>query len=214
MNGMDHDGNDELVRRLQAYAGARLSPDQWASVRMRTAVIEHGRAARAAAPRRYGWRQLVRQLGFVALVGVLAIATGSSAAFAASPGGPLYDARLWVETALIPFSGDPGAARVDQIDQRIDEVTSAVNAGNGNAANAAGNAYTTEVDQAAQAAQNRADLLALQAAVSRQLTHLQGMAHGSPKAQANLNRLIANAQAALADINAKLAALPAPSSTP
>ncbi len=215
MNGMDHSGDDELARRLRAYAGARLSPDPWASIRMRTAVIEHGHAARAEASRRSGWRRLIRPLRVVALVGVLAVATGASAALAASPGGPLYGARLWVESALIPLSGDPGAARVDLIDQRLDEVTAAVNAGNANAANAAGNAYSNEVDQAAQAAaQNRADLLALRATVARQLTHLQGLTTPNSRAQANLDRLIANARGALATIDARLAALPTPSSTP
>ncbi len=213
MNGMDHDANDELVRRLQAYAGARLSPDPWASVRMRTAVIEHGHAARSGG-QRSGWRHLVRPLRLVALVGVLAVATGASAALASSPGGPLYGARLWVETSLLPLSGDPAAARVGFIDQRLDEVTSAVDSGNTNAANAAGNAYANEVAQAAQAAQTRVDLLALRSAVSRQLVHLQSLSHGNPRSQANIAHLIANAQAALAGIDAKLAALPTPSSTP
>lgn len=207
-----NDGN--LEQLLRAYAGARLSPDQWASVRMRAAVIEHGRTNRAAAARRLTWRRILRPAVFVGLVAVLAVGTGASAAFAASPGGPLYDARLWIEGTVLSLNGGTTQLRVDQMDERANEIVNAVDDGNANAADAAANAYGSEVDAAAQSAQTRADLLDLRASIVAHLQHWQGMAHGSGKAQANLDRLIAKAIAAIADIDRKLAALPAPSSAP
>ena len=214
MEDKDREGEDELGRLLRAYAGARLSPDPWASVRMRAAVIEHGHGARAAAGRRFSWLRVLRPATLVGLIAVLAVGTGATAALAASPGGPLYDARLWVETTVLNLSGGSAQARVDQIDERMDEITNAVDDGNANAADAAGNAYGAEVAAAAQAAQNRADLQALRAAIANHLAHLQDMAHSSSKAQANLNRLIAKDIAALADIDSRLAALPPSSPTP
>jgi len=213
MDDLDHVEDGELERLLRAYAGARLSPDQWASLRMRAAVIEQGRGARAAAAQRFSWRRLLGPAVFVGLVAILAVGTGATAALAASPGGPLYDARLWLESAVVDVNGGSTALRVDQMDERINEITAAVDDGNTNAAAAAGSAYTTEVT-AAQAAEDRADLLALRATITRHLTHLQNMSHASPKAQANLDKLVARAIAALAEIDRKLAALPPTSPTP
>ena len=215
----DRDGEGELGRLLRAYAGARLSPDQWASIRMRAAVLEHGQAAQgqaaqAAAGRRFSWLRVLRPATLVGLIAILAVGTGASAALAASPGGPLYDARLWVETTVLNLSGGSAQLRVDQMDERIDELTNAVDNGNANAADAAGNAYGAEVSAAAQAAQNGADLQALRAAIANHLAHLQNMAHSSSKAQANLDRLIAKDIAALATIDSRLAALQSSSPTP
>jgi hypothetical protein len=200
----------ELEQLLRTYAGARLSPDQWASVRMRAAVIEHGRDARSTATPRSAWARLLRPAVFVGLVVVLAVGTGASAALAASPGGPLYDARLWVEGAILTVNGGSTTLRADQIAERIDELTTAVDDGNSNAADAAGNAYGAEVAAAAQAAQGRADLLVLRATIVNHLDRLQSMSHGSPKAQANLDKAIAKSVAALAEIDQKLAALASP----
>lgn len=212
----DQDGveNGGLERRLRAYADARLSPDPWASVRMRAAVIEHGREARAATAQRFTWRRALRPAAFVGLVALLAIGTGASAALAASPGGPLYDARLWVETAILNVSGDGTDARANQMTERIDEITNALDDGNAGAAGAAAQAYGGEVDAAAQAAQTRADLLALRATIARHLAHLQNLPPTNPKAHVNVDKAIAKAIAALAEIDAKLAALPQASPTP
>jgi hypothetical protein len=220
MDDEQRPADGDLERLLQAYAGARLSPDQWASVRMRAAVIERGRTARETrpalgAPGRLAWRRpTLRLAGFVALVALLAVGTGATAALAASPGGPLYDARLWVEGTVLNLSGGSAALRVDQMNERIDELTNAVDDGNTNAADAAGDAYGSELAAAAQAAQNRADLVALRTTIARQLAHLQSISHPTQKAQANLDRLIAKSIAALAEIDRKLAALPPSSPTP
>ncbi|HJW22537.1 MAG TPA: hypothetical protein VJ506_08930 [Candidatus Limnocylindrales bacterium] len=214
MDDSDRVGEGELEGLLRAYAGARLSPDQWASIRMRAAVLEHGHGTSAASARRISWLRVLRPATLVGLIAILAVGTGATAALAASPGGPLYDARLWVETTVLNLSGGTAQLRVDQMDERIDEITNAVDDGNTNAADAAGNAYGAEVSAAAQAAQNRADLQALRAAIANHLAHLQAMAHSSSKAQANLDRLIAKDIAALATIDSRLAALPSSSPTP
>lgn len=213
MDDTDRFEDGELEQRLRAYAGARLSPDQWASLRMRAAVIEHGRASRAAAAGRFSWRALLRPAVFVALVAVLAVGTGTTAALAASAGGPLYGARVWVETALVSLSGDRAGAQAALIDQRLGEAADAANAGNGNGTDAALKAYDAEVAQAlADAAQNRADLEHLQAVLAKRLARLQGMEAPNAKAAAQLDRLIAKTQSALAAIDKQLAALgPAPS---
>ena len=224
-NGMDdwdpyelEDGDVE--RRLRAYAGARLTPDARTGVRIRTAVIEHGRERRAASATRHGLDVLgplrigiLRRAVPVALVGVLAISGGAMAGVAASPGGPLYDTRLWVESAFLPASG---AARLDaqvaHIGDRIDEATGALDAGDGSAADAALNAYDNQVDAAlAAAAADRAELLQLRASIARHLAHLQSLVKPNSKSAIQLQRAIAKSVAALADIDRQLAALgPAP----
>lgn len=211
----------DVARRLRAYAGERLSPDAWASVRMRAAVIESGRARQVAgsrhrfdvlAPFRIG---LVRRAAPIALVAVLAIGSGTVAGVAASPGGPLYDSRLWLETALLPGSGVARFdAQVGHMDERIDELTSAVDSGNSAAADAAANAYDNQVSQAIQsAAQDRAELLDLRATLVKHLAHLQSLVKPNDKAAANLQNLIARTRAAIADVDRQLAAL-GPTSSP
>jgi hypothetical protein len=212
---------EELERELRTYASVRLSPDRFASDRMRAAVLAHARTLPVAtplgivaAPRRLdflaAFRLGTRRLAPVALVAAIAIGAGSAAGVAASPGGPLYQTRIWLETALLPAGGEARAdAQAAQLNERIDEITGAVDDGDVGAADAAANAYDQEVDQAVStAAQSRADLLQLRATIVRHLAHLQSIGHTTDKATANLQKLIAKDQAALATIDAKLAALP------
>lgn len=212
---------EELERELRTYASARLSPDRFASHRMRTAVMEQARTAMpaglpAAAPHRLdvlsALRIGTRRLAPFALVAALAIGTGSAAAAAATPGGPLYPIRVWVESALLPAGGDARAdAQQALLNERMDEISGAIGAGDNGAANAASSAYDQEVDQAlAQAAQDRATLLALRATVARHLAHLVSLEKPNGKADAQLRQLIAKTQATLASIDAQLAALPTP----
>lgn len=211
---------EELERELRTYASARLSPDRFASQRMRAAVLARAatmpRVARVEPRQPLGFfdtfRLGTRRVAFVALVAVLAIGTGTAAGVAASPGGPLYGARLWVETALLPAGGQARTdAQAAQLNERLDEITGAVDKGDVAAADAATNAYNQEVDQAVSSAgEMRAQLLSLKATIIRHLAHLQSMGRPNDKAAANLEKLIARNQAALASINAKLAALPDP----
>lgn len=212
---------EELERELRTYASARLSPDRFASHRMRTAIMEHARTAMPAVvatplPHRLdvlsALRLGARRLAPVALVAALAIGSGSVAGAAAMPGGPLYPVRVGIETALLPAGGDARAdAQRALLNERIDEISGALGAGDGGAADAASNVYDQEVDQAlAQAAQDRAALLSLRATVARHLAHLQSLVRPNDKAAGQLQRLIATTQAALATIDAQIAALPQP----
>lgn len=218
--GSRHIGDEDVERTLGAYASARLSPDHWASNRMRAAVIEHARTAQSAPARRLdvlGRLGLgLRRLSFVALVAALAIMVGTSAGVAAAPGGPLYGVRVQIETALLPATG---VARTDGqvglLDERTDEITNAIDAGDVNAADAAANAYGNQVDQAISStdqgstvtAQRIADLQQLRTALARQLAHFQSIGRPNDKSEANLQRLIARTQAAIVAIDAQLAAL-------
>jgi hypothetical protein len=217
MNDMDRYDDDELVRRLRAYAGARLSPDQWASLRMRAAVIEHGREERAgaAAARRGRGRWLAwRPALLVALVAILAVGTGTTAALAASPGGPLYGARVWVEGTIVSLTGNSAAAQAALVDQRLGEAADAASAGNEAGADAALDALGSEVSQAiADAAQSSAALEHLQGVITRRLDHLQALKPANSRASTQISKTIDRTQAMLDAVNAKLQAL-APSPSP
>jgi hypothetical protein len=209
---------EDLERELRSYAGVRLSPDRFASHRMRTAVMEHARVALPAAstvPHRLdvlaSLRLGTRRLAPIALVAALAVGAGTAAGVAASPGGPLYGVRVWAETAFLPAGGQARAdAQEALLNERLGEISGAVGAGNDSAANAASDAYNQEMGQAVATAARRADLLQLRATIARHLAHLQSLARPTDKASGQLQRLIASTQAALATVDAKIAALPTP----
>jgi len=207
--------DEEVERELAAYASARLSPDRFATTRMRAFVMEHARqqTAPVPAPRFGGFfalRVSLRGLAAVALVAVLAISGGAATALAASPGGPLYGVRVQIETALLPSSGIARAdAQIGLLNERSEEITDAVDSGNAAGADAAADAYGDQVDQAiAGAAAQRAALLDLRATLVKQLAHFQSLVKPNDASAANLQKLIAKTQAAIAAVDAKLAALP------
>jgi len=103
--------DDEMERRLGAYARARLSPDPRAVARVRARIMREARlqfeASRIAvhiAPAlvRQTHRSLFRRVAMPLLAASvwLGIAVGSISASQA--GGPLYTTRLWVENATLP----------------------------------------------------------------------------------------------------------------
>ncbi len=163
MQPREHD-DDELTRRLEAYAEARLTPDLSATTRMRARVMaaahrqaalaraETDRAAEAAAlrrlterPRRSPWRRSLTAL----LAAGLTLAVGVGSVAAAQPGGPLYGARIFVETLNLP--SDPNAraqAELTRLQERLAEASAASRAGDVNAANAALEAYAAILNEA------------------------------------------------------------------
>jgi hypothetical protein len=171
MQQRDH-GDDELARRLEAYAEARLSPELSATSRMRAHVMAaaHRHAAlakadrdraliEAAAPtslsirpaRRSGWRRSATLL----LAAGLTLAVGVGSAAAAQPGGPLYPVRIWSETLTLPSEADARAqAELKRLADRLAEAAAATAAGDANAANAALEAFDAIVQQAADAVGN------------------------------------------------------------
>jgi hypothetical protein len=162
--------DDQLARRLTAYAQLRLSPTPDATARMRARVMEAavsvaaagtpGRpAARAQEPIRLAAYRMTfggRSRAFAALMAAaLSVLLLGGVAFASSPGGPLYGVRLWVETVSLP--SEPGAradADVDRLDTRLDEAVGAAHNGNGSATAAALAAYRDILEDALTAAGN------------------------------------------------------------
>ena len=102
-----------------------------------------------ARPRRRHWQRA----GAVLLAASLALGAGVGGAFAARPGGPLYETRLWAETITLPT--DPSAralAELERLQERLREIGEASRAGDAAAATAALTAYENIVDDASAAA--------------------------------------------------------------
>jgi hypothetical protein len=164
--------DDELTRRLAAYAEARLSPELSATIRMRTRVMAaaHRQAALAradadraaahpviAAPaqadrtRRSHWRRPLTAL----LAAGLTLGVGVGSVAASQAGGPLYGARVWAETLTLPSEADARAqAQLERLQDRLAEAAAATAAGDLNAANAALEAYAAIVNDATENAGN------------------------------------------------------------
>lgn len=181
---MDLTAGDALVwRRLEAYAGMRLSPDLATASRLRARVmaVAHRQAALArndaaltllpqpeptieAAPfspraqqrARASGRRRVRpwaRVATVVLAASLTVSVAVGGAFAARPGAPLYDARMWAETITLPT--DPSAravAELARLKERLREIAEASRAGDAAGATAALAAYELIVDQASASA--------------------------------------------------------------
>lgn len=162
MQPRDHD-DDELTRRLEAYAEARLSPELSATIRMRTRVMAaaHRQAALARADadraavvaaqahadrtRRSQWRRPLTAL----LAAGLTLAVGVGSVAASQAGGPLYGVRIWAEALTLPSEADARAqAELQRLQDRLAEAAAATAAGDTNAANAALEAYAAIVNEA------------------------------------------------------------------
>ena len=119
----EHPGTDELAQRLEAYASARLSPSPEASARIRVAVIEEARmraleTSIGSAPHRH--RSGPRRLTALLLAAGLVLGSAVAVAAGSGPGGPLYEARIWLESAVLPANADARALeRVRHIEERL-----------------------------------------------------------------------------------------------
>jgi hypothetical protein len=198
-------GDTELRRRLEAYAGSRLSPDPVVASRMRARVlaVAHRQAAEARgdaalaivpadgelpgtlpAARRAGRTQW-RRAAAVLLAASLGLTLIAGTALAARPGGPLYGTRIWVETLTLP--SDPSAraiAELERMDHRLQEAIAARQAGDPGAATAALAAYEAIVDGASARALLDGDAVAsaaLDAGVARNIVVLQALAGTLPE---------------------------------
>ncbi len=214
-----------LWRRLEAYAETRLSPDLATSSRLRARVlaVAHRQAAlaradagltvlphiepaasalpfspRAQALARASHRRRGRPVARVAAVLLAASLTLSVAvgvAFAARPGAPLYDARLWAETITLPT--DPSAralAELERLKDRLREIGEASRAGDAAGATAALAAYQTIVDEASASAILAGDDVAaamLETGVGHNVEVLQGLLGRVPiQARAAISRAV------------------------
>jgi hypothetical protein len=164
--------DDELTRRLEAYAEARLSPELSATIRMRTRVMAaaHRQAALARADadraavatalaaqaqadrtRRSHWRRPLTAL----LAAGLTLGVGVGSVAASQAGGPLYGIRIWAESLTLPSEADARAqAELQRLQDRLAEAAAATAAGDTNAANAALEAYAAIVSEATEDAGN------------------------------------------------------------
>lgn len=173
--------NTQLAQRLEAYALARLSPDAAATARTRAAVMavaatrlaRHASGTNAAEPTpifsprataRFG---RPRRFAVGLLAASLALVGVAGAALASGPGGPLYDARLWIERAALP--ADPGAratADLDRLEARVGEAVRAADTGNQPGVAAALAAYRQTLDEAIEDADQGDRTARLQAAIA------------------------------------------------
>ncbi len=112
-------------------------------------ILGGGRIAReAAGPSLLG--RLFHRPALAATAAVLGLAILAGGALAASgPGGPLYSARLWVETLTLPTDTTArAAAELDRLQARLDDATAAAASGNGDAVTAAMDAYRQTLAEA------------------------------------------------------------------
>jgi hypothetical protein len=190
----DHDraALDQLEDLLDAYADARLMPTGPVLARMRTAVLaeaasgaaERRRAELAPEPKRrfvVPGLHVPRRAFALGLAASLTLGT-SAAVFAAPPGSPFYNARLMIETALLPTQPDARlAAREDHLDDRLREVEAAAASGDIVALEAALIAFQSEVDAAvATTDEDLARLAHLQAAIEKHVAKLRELAARLP----------------------------------
>jgi len=160
-------GGMEVLRRLEAYADARLTPNVAATTRVRAGVMAaaHQRSAMLAGALADGttiaapvttdpptpvaigsWRRAFA----AALAGTITLAILAGTALAARPGGLLYPARLWTEAANLPAASLPRAqAEIGRLQARVVEAQQAAAVGDGPAVQAAIVAYTAIVAEAA-----------------------------------------------------------------
>jgi hypothetical protein len=195
-------GDEELARRLHAYAQARLSPDAASVARMRARVMREARVTldgAAGAPpslavvvddagqptpiRRARLGKGMRRAAAVLLAAALSLTALGGIALGAQPGGPLYDARLWVEAATLP--SDPSlrsAADLDRLRGRFADAVSAASEGNTGGVQAAVVAYEEVVEDALSAAGTDEDRLAkLEEVIGGHLTVLHALLDKVPE---------------------------------
>jgi hypothetical protein len=186
------DDKQELAKRLEAYADARLRPDPVAMMRVRSAVVAEARRQAGPIPLR---RRPAFRLGLTLLAAAALLVAISGSAFAAGqPGGPLYGARLWVESANLP--ADPSAraeAQIARLDARLQELRTALRGQDEGGAAAALDAYRSILDEALASVPTAGTLeQRLEAAISKHLAVLEALlATAPPQALAGLRNAIA-----------------------
>jgi len=197
------DPGDHIVGRLlQVYGEEALSPRVASSTRMRMVVMgaAHRRAALIAADARTGaggpsipftpvraadhrpafvaWRRPVAAV----MAGCLTLGILAGTAFAASPGGLLYEARIWTEMATLPGAGvERAEAEVHRLAQRLQEVQDASRAGDSAAIGAALAAYSSILAEATRGADgDPAATSLIEVALSQHVVVLTQLIEGAP----------------------------------
>jgi hypothetical protein len=210
--------NDRVEDLLEAYAQSRLDPTGPVVSRIRANVMAQAAASAATnrvlntptlAPTRsrFAWLQVPLPRRAVALGLAASLMLGTTAAvLAAPPGSPFYNARLVIETALLPTELDARLAAYEaHLEQRLREAETAAAAGDMHALAAALAAYVADVTAALGAAGDDAELLAhLDAMLAKHTTVLVALEARLPE-QASVDKAIANSQKAIQKIKDKAA---------
>jgi len=214
----------ELEQRLDAYARARLNIAPEAAARVRARLMREARQALAAgatpgvtlvgtrmnAQTGSRMRSRVRRGGALLLAAGLAVGVLAGTAAAATPGGPLYGARVWAEEMTLP--ADPtqrAAAELRRLESRLVEIQAAAQSGDRGAVAAAIAAYGQIADEAlAEAGTDASRLDLLRLALDRHLAILQSVAATAPAQaseaiQRNIDRAVEHNDATLQRIASK-----------
>ena len=197
-------GLRELTRRLEAFADTRLSPSLSGTTRMRTSVMNaaHRRAALIAADATFAsasgtvtvpsvlaqrsrfaaraWRRPAAVL----MAGCLTLGIVGGTASAATAGGPLYGARIWIEMANLPAGAIARAdAEITRLDARLKEAQQAYATGDGPAAEAALAAYSVILTEAVQgSAGDQAASATIESNLTRHVAVLTALVDSVPAA--------------------------------
>jgi hypothetical protein len=163
MQALEPTAGDELERMLARYARVRLDPSAAQTRRARAAVTKEAwrrhfvggalpnpSMASAGGPTRLpfsAWGQ--RRIGVSLAAAVLAGLLVGSTSFAASrAGGPLYEARLNVETMLLPSQPEARLnAELAQAQARLADIVDAAGRGDAGAVSAAISAYDRSIQE-------------------------------------------------------------------
>jgi hypothetical protein len=221
-------GMREISRRLEAFADTRLNPSLSGTSRMRTTVMNaaNRRAGLIAADRAFdaaavatttattvpapaagrsrlampAWRRPMAALA----AGALMLALVGGTASAASAGGPLYAARIWVEMANLPAGALARAdAEVTRLDARLQEAKQAYANGDGPAAEAALAAYSVILSEAVDdSAADPVASAAIESNLTRHVADLELMvASVPPTSQGAVRHTLASSTLVLLDLD-------------
>jgi hypothetical protein len=206
---------EELERLLARYARVRLEPSPAQARRARAAVIEvawRRRVAPAAAAARrgpfagWGFRRLAVSLSAAVLAGLM---LGTSVFASSRAGGPLYEARLAIESLALPTEM---AARIDAhiagAQARLAEAVEAAGRQDGPAIHAALAAYDRVIGELL-AADGEAATRALEAVRFHREVLLQVAARVPDAAGAGIATALANSDRVIDQLTARGAGKPA-----
>jgi hypothetical protein len=227
-------GDLEIERRLDRYAQVRLSPAPEVTARIRARVMREARLGFAAQAERVAngsllaeramqrRSRLIRRGGALLLAAGLALGVAGGALAASQAGGPLYDARVWLEMVTLPSNpSDRADAELARLESRLVELMTAARSGDQSAVAAALVAYQQIADEAvASAAGDVAALERIRFALGQHVAILEGVAATAPDRareaiEANIARAIAHNGAAIDRIDATPKATPVgPKTTP
>ena len=210
--------NDRVEELLEAYAEARLDATGPVLARIRANVMSQA-AAMAATRRpldtptlaptvsRFAWLKVpvARRAFSLGLAATLTLGT-TAAVLAAPPGSPFYNARLAIETALLPAQIDARlAAYEEHLQERLKEAQAAAASGDPDAVAAALAAYEADVQAALGEVGDNGELLAhLEAMLAKHTAVLEALEARVPE-QAAVDKAIVSSQKAIEKIKERAA---------